>query len=483
MTVREEVRERIERDALLAKLRQKIERGKASYTDTAAYSVRAGKLLGEIFSRRLPEIPPEEREQLCVDLLHDQYIDINAAVDTAQRFMDEAQGLHLAPQHAPFDSARGHQIGSALRDLSKPVEVLQRRAKAAPETAVKAMHDDRMKSEAKFRHSAGLDCRITRVAVNGCCAWCSKVAGRFAYGEEPDDIYRRHDNCDCTVTFENGRKRQDVWSKQEWEAPEEDAGAGEPVVFTAEQAAAAGAGEPVRYNRSQSAASSERLTNDSKSGRIESKTYTPATQQEIQQFVADMQTLGFASVTGFENFTERASLLQEIAEDFGVLHKSFPEVFSTLHLYYGYTETLSEDVYAEYTPSLRRIALNPFFYNDLNFLKAAYEDDIHKNHHPPGTNYRANIPHEFGHAVEDYYGINNKAIVRELFEQEHAGIYPHYTRKLANEWVRRNLSAYAMDGHFDDFISESFAEYSNSDHPRYLCKQVFNYVLKRRGES
>ncbi|MBP0989370.1 MAG: hypothetical protein J6S92_14005 [Oscillospiraceae bacterium] len=236
MTVREEVRERIERDALLAKLRKKIESGKGTYADTAAYSVRAGKLLGEIFSRRLPEIPLEEREPLCVDLLHDQYIDINVAVDTVKRFRDEAQGFHLAPQHAPFDSKRGHQIGSSLRDLSKPVEVLQRRAKAAPETAVKAMHDDRMKSEAKFRHKAGLDCRITRVAVNGCCPWCTDVAGRYRYGEEPDDIYRRHDNCDCTVTFENGRKRQDVWSKREWESPEPGAGAGERVVFTKEQA-------------------------------------------------------------------------------------------------------------------------------------------------------------------------------------------------------------------------------------------------------
>lgn len=236
MTVREEVRQRIERDVLLAKLRKKIESGKGTYADTAAYSIRAGKLLGEIFSRRLPEIPLEEREPLCVDLLHDQYIDINVAVDTVQRFRDEVQGFHLAPQHAPFDSKRGHQIGSSLRDLSKPVEVLQRRAKAATETATKAIHDDRMESEAKFRHNAGLDCRITRVAVNGCCPWCSDVAGRYRYGEEPDDIYKRHDNCDCTVTFENGRKRQDVWSKREWEAPEPGAGAGDPVVLTEEQA-------------------------------------------------------------------------------------------------------------------------------------------------------------------------------------------------------------------------------------------------------
>ena len=38
------------------------------------------------------------------------------------------------------------------------------------------------------------------------------------------------------MTFENGRKRQDVWSKREWEAPEPGAGAGDPVVLTEEQA-------------------------------------------------------------------------------------------------------------------------------------------------------------------------------------------------------------------------------------------------------
>ena len=80
------------------------------------------------------------------------------------------------------------------------------------------------------------------------------MAGRYEYGEEPDDVYRRHDNCGCTVTFENGRKRQDVWSKREWEAPKEGAGAGDPVVFTAEQSAAAGAGDPVRLTREKASA-------------------------------------------------------------------------------------------------------------------------------------------------------------------------------------------------------------------------------------
>lgn len=245
MTVREEVRERIKRDALLAKLRKKIESGKGTYADTAAYSIRAGKLLGEIFSRRLPEIPLEEREPLCVNLLHDQYIDINLAVDTVQRFRDEAQGFHLAPQHAPFNSERASVIGNALVRDDFDEERHIRVARSATATATRAMHDDRMKAEAKFRSRAGLKCYITRETDGKCCGWCSKFAGRYEYGDEPKDIYRRHDNCGCSVTYENGRKRQDVWSKREWEAPERGAGAGDPIVLTKEQGTTVGAGEPV----------------------------------------------------------------------------------------------------------------------------------------------------------------------------------------------------------------------------------------------
>ena len=62
------------------------------------------------------------------------------------------------------------------------------------------------------------------------------MAGRYEYHSEPKDVYRRHDNCGCSVTYENGRKRRDVWSKREWEAPEPGAGAGELVRLTAEQA-------------------------------------------------------------------------------------------------------------------------------------------------------------------------------------------------------------------------------------------------------
>lgn len=238
MTVQDEIRQRIEKDVLLARLRRKIDSGKADFNDTFLYSDRAGKLLGEIFSRRLPDIPLEEREALCVELLRDRYTDINQLIDRVQRALDEAQNLHIAPQHAPFRNERAHKIGNATADPTVPVETQQRRAESAPATMTRAMHDDRMKKEADFRSRAGLQCYITRKTDGKCCEWCDKMAGRYEYHSEPKDIYRRHDNCGCSVTYENGRQRQDVWSKRTWEAPEPGAGAGDPVVFTAEQAKA-----------------------------------------------------------------------------------------------------------------------------------------------------------------------------------------------------------------------------------------------------
>ena len=104
-------------------------------------------------------------------------------------------------------------------------------------TVSMSFHEDFVREQASFRSRAGLKCWITRVTDGKCCPWCSDIAGRYEYGEEPEKIYQRHDNCGCSVTFENGRQRQDVWSKRTWEVPGKDAGAAEPTVLSAAQAA------------------------------------------------------------------------------------------------------------------------------------------------------------------------------------------------------------------------------------------------------
>jgi hypothetical protein len=102
----------------------------------------------------------------------------------------------------------------SLEDPTVEQSVIERRGQSGAENIGNSMHDDCVKENAKLHDKAGLDCYLVRDAGGGCCAWCAAIAGRYKYADAPDDIFRRHDHCTCTTTYECGRMRQDVWSKE-----------------------------------------------------------------------------------------------------------------------------------------------------------------------------------------------------------------------------------------------------------------------------
>lgn len=228
-------RARVAKDKKLAEIRRKIAAGKATFRDTAAYSERISNLLGETLSGHIEQIPASERAKVCEWLLRNQYADTNETLAAVQRVLDEADGIRLAPQKPAFPVERVNKVSGALEDVTAAMDVIRRRANAPVANVSKSFHDDYIKRNAEFRSKAGLPCYIVREAASGCCKWCTDIAGRYeCNGDLPEDVYRRHDNCSCTTTYENGRMRQDVWSKRQWEAPEPDAGAEPPTFFTEE---------------------------------------------------------------------------------------------------------------------------------------------------------------------------------------------------------------------------------------------------------
>ena len=228
-----ELNRRAALDPQLRQIMKKIEKGKANFTDTALLSQRMGNLLGELFGAEVLGIPEDVREAVCEGLLRRQYDFINGMLGTVQRAQDKPLGISLNPIKAPFPAERVQQVAHSLLDPGVKPEVIRRRANAPVATVAKSFHDDYIRINAQKRNDLGFKCYLNRVAVNGCCSWCTEVAGRYVYGDHPADIFRRHDNCDCTVTFENGRQRQDVWSKRTWDAdPKEvEANGFEPTVL------------------------------------------------------------------------------------------------------------------------------------------------------------------------------------------------------------------------------------------------------------
>lgn len=81
------------------------------------------------------------------------------------------------------------------------------------ENIAQSMFDDYIKKNAEFRSKAGLSPKIIRKMHGETCEWCRALAGTYEYGEEPDEVYQRHDNCDCTVEYVTEKGKQDVWTK------------------------------------------------------------------------------------------------------------------------------------------------------------------------------------------------------------------------------------------------------------------------------
>ena len=234
-----ELYRRMADDPQIRRALTRIEEGKATFLDTALWSDRSAELLGDVFSGAIVDMPAEARESLCKALLRERYDSTFDICGEVQEALDKRQGISLKPVKPKFHAERVQQIAHSLLDPTVAAAVIERRARAPVATAARSFHDDYIRENASVRTDLGFKCYLHRIAATGCCPWCTDIAGRYVYGDHPDDVFRRHDNCSCTVTFENGRQRQDVWSKKTWDAhdPKEiERLAQEPVVNSQERA-------------------------------------------------------------------------------------------------------------------------------------------------------------------------------------------------------------------------------------------------------
>ena len=224
-------------DPKVRSLLDRIAKGDADFKTTSEYSRIVSEILGTSLSEHILDLDGEAREEVCRMLLHDRYEDINDVLAEVQTSLNAKTGINIRPKKPPFQSERVASFAHSLADLTVADQVIKRRAKNGSANISMSDHDRYMKANAELRNKAGLKCYIERETDGKCCEWCTKMAGRYAYPDDtPKDVFRRHDNCGCSVTYKNGRQRQDVWSKKTWEADKDEriskASGKEPTVFT-----------------------------------------------------------------------------------------------------------------------------------------------------------------------------------------------------------------------------------------------------------
>ena len=212
-------------DSKIKKLTKKIANNSQNYEDINEYAIRVGKLASKaltnhVNSKDLNYISRDLAEDVIKPILTTDYELISNAVWVIQDNMNKASNISLQPQIADLDTNR---IDGLINKISS-YETLDQGEYLLKEPVVnysQAVVDDSIRKNAKVQAKAGLTPKIRRVAESGACKWCRALEGVYEPQDAPDNIYKRHEFCRCQVTYENGKERQDVWSKTKWEAEEE----------------------------------------------------------------------------------------------------------------------------------------------------------------------------------------------------------------------------------------------------------------------
>lgn len=241
--IRDEFQKTCKADKYIQSVLKKIEGGTAKMEEVALLSKQLGFRVSQAIGAHVnvAALPDGKMyyniaDTILTGVLKDNYDVINSAAAECQKALDKTAGINITPQQAAFPTERVQAVANAASIPDITEEVMIRRMTAPAQNITESFYNDYVQTNVKFRSDAGLDCYIIRNDHGGCCEWCAKLAGKYHYPEDvPKDVYRRHDNCGCTVTYLNGRKAQNVWDKTKWNVSDDElermkkAGAREPV--------------------------------------------------------------------------------------------------------------------------------------------------------------------------------------------------------------------------------------------------------------
>lgn len=217
--VRKKFNELMDGDGKAKSLVEKIKKG-ATYAEVNDYSIRVGDNLGKAFAVITGEDLPSGKmyyniaQKVVAPMLEGNYNLVSAMAQIAQKSMNDAAGIGINAIVPPVNRDKINGICQHIAD-----------AEAYEETAwilrepvtnfTQSIVDEFVKANAEFQYESGMSPKLVRTVVGNCCDWCRNLAGVFDYEDAPDNIYRRHEYCRCTVEYMPDKKRRvNVWTKK-----------------------------------------------------------------------------------------------------------------------------------------------------------------------------------------------------------------------------------------------------------------------------
>lgn len=226
----EQIRQAVDRRASASHIINDLPyKAKLSQKDIHKYAEEVGRILSESYLEVLTEgnlpngtLYRNIAERILSQTLREAHGNIMDFAETVQTVLDEANNLGVNSVLPDFPEER---VRGLIDKASNPLATVEEQRRWLGEPVInntEAFADDFIAENARTRARMGLKTTITRVVAPGCCEWCDRLGGVYEYGEEPKEVYQRHEYCRCMVTFQSDRTSQNVWSKTVWESsPEE----------------------------------------------------------------------------------------------------------------------------------------------------------------------------------------------------------------------------------------------------------------------
>jgi len=210
---------------LTAGIQEEVKSGRMSYEEAYGAAFEVGSMLSSAFNANInADVLPDGRmyfniaNKVVLPMLKEEHDLVSQAAVVAQQNANRAAGIGIRALPAEFDEDKAK--GIIDRVSSEPYDDIKWILDEPVKTFAKNVVDRTLQKNVEFQGQSGLHPKIVRRASAGACEWCQAVAGTYEYPDVPDDVYRRHANCDCVTEYVDGGKYQDVWSKKTYSEEE-----------------------------------------------------------------------------------------------------------------------------------------------------------------------------------------------------------------------------------------------------------------------
>lgn len=206
-----------------ARIQKILKIAEPTQQDVALYARLTGGTLSDVLHENLSsaDLPDGKMyyniaEKVLQPMLVDNYSMTADICETACAAENKKAGIGIKAQRPDLNQDKIHGILQKAADADLYDDVKSTVENAAV-NFTQTVVDDAVRKNADFQTRAGLAPKIIRRAAPGACKWCRKIAGTYNYidvANTGNDVFRRHENCNCFCEYEAGRKIQNVWSKK-----------------------------------------------------------------------------------------------------------------------------------------------------------------------------------------------------------------------------------------------------------------------------